>query len=284
MPFGRGAFYEEKQEALKHFFSVSDLLSPYVQRYLHCHADLNHAACDSVSDKTALFNNTINLVSFNNKGPVPKASRWYAWWGSHDFHPPDVYGLKMVFESYLDLTPAMDFDFSTFNAARSPEAEIRALKAQGGGLRLAYKLITPHLDFHARGLYIAGKASWHAHSQKAIHIKSPMGALKNFVKMAEGDWNGEIVQIVETALRSPTNLKFLHLSKPGHLYHEPLPGFTARYVRLTLTLMAERGWSLKLEAHTPPARYANVLHANPINQGRAKDRMVNEWGIVLGEA
>ena len=132
-PFGKGANFEEKKEMLEYFHSVADHTHESFRRYVKLHAALNSLRCETVDDFKNLFETFMDMNSFNFKGPVPKISRWYAWWDGFQFHHPELWGFKCILEVYLDVDPRCEFDLSAVAPQRTAEAELRALKGQSGG-------------------------------------------------------------------------------------------------------------------------------------------------------
>ena len=233
-PFGKGLSFDEKKDMLEFFYSCTDHHNAAFRKYAVKYAEQNGMSCSTDEDYLAVYNSLVDMESFNFKGPVPKQSRWYAWWDGYVFHIKDLWGLKMVIEVYFeDLGP----EFQLFRPDRfnTPEAEMRALKGAAGGFKLAYKIITHEVDYYARGLFVAGSACWNAHSKRAEVIKSPKQGLVNFLKQSSGGWKGEILAIAHNSFRRDENLELMGLLRP--LSPEPSDGSTNVQVTLSLHLM-----------------------------------------------
>ena len=147
-PFGKGLFFDEKKDMLEFFYSCTDHHNAAFRKYAVKYAEQNGMSCSTDEDYLAVYNSLVDMESFNFKRPVPKQSRWYAWWDGYVFHIKDLWALKMVIEVYFeDLGP----EFQLFRPDRfnTPEAEMRALKGAAGGFKLAYKIITHEVEYYA---------------------------------------------------------------------------------------------------------------------------------------
>ena len=91
-PFGRGQFFDEKKDMLDYFYSVADHRHPVFRKHASKFAEANDMPCSGDDDFLAVFDSLMDTESFNFKGPAPKQSRWYAWWGGDAFHMKDVLG------------------------------------------------------------------------------------------------------------------------------------------------------------------------------------------------
>ena len=263
---------------MKFFYSVTDHRDATFRKYAGRYADSNDMPCSTEADYSAIFNSLVDMESFNSKGPVPKNSRWYAWWDGYVFHIHDLWGLKMIIEVNFETLGA---DFQLFRPDRftTPEAELRALKSAAGGFRLAYKVITHELDFYARGLFVAGSACWEAHSARARDVKSPQHGLVNFLKQSRGGWKNEVLAIAHNSFASEDLLDRMGLLKP--LSPEPFDGFANAQAMLTLHLMGMRAWSLKLDYEMPPTRYSSTLDANSVRRNASVAQMQRDFSIVV---
>ena len=143
-PFNSGANFTKKKRFLTVFSQTSDIDSPVFRKYLHRIAKEWKMPCDSRAEIQAIFDNVLQMDSFNNKMSQPKQANWFAWNKAAHEQIPEFWATKMVLESQLD---DVDPDSIDGFAARNPSAQLVKMLKAGGGLRLAYKLMT--VSMHA---------------------------------------------------------------------------------------------------------------------------------------
>ena len=103
--------------------------------------------CDSREEIKAIFDNVLQMDSFKNKMSQPKQANWFAWNKAAHEQIPEFWGTKMALESQLD---DVDPDSIDGFAARNPSAQLVKLLKAGGGLRLAYKLMTESMHANVK--------------------------------------------------------------------------------------------------------------------------------------
>ena len=105
----------------------------------------------------------------------------------HQLH--DFFATKMVFEDQLPDEPDPDETNCFSNsgpAGRDPRAQLRAILQHGGGVRLAYKLMTNDLHSNEKVLWVAEKASWDWYTKELTHTRTPHNAVQYSARMATG--------------------------------------------------------------------------------------------------
>jgi hypothetical protein len=131
------------------FWATEDVHSDVWLKYYRRIAEYMQMPCDTAEDHEALWDAVAGLESFHNKLSMPKLGRWFAWNGCAHMQMKEFHATKMLFEHHLEDSADPDevetFDTESFEAAakaKTPQAELAALKASSGGLRLAYKLMS----------------------------------------------------------------------------------------------------------------------------------------------
>ena len=160
-PFNSGANFTKKKRFLTVFSQTSDIDSPVFRKYLHRIAKEWKMPCDSKTEIQAIFDNVLQMDSFNNKMSQPKQANWFAWNKAAHEQIPEFWGTKMVLESQLD---DVDPDSVDGFAVRNPSAQLVQLLKAGGGLRLAYRLMTTSMHASVK-IMKAGARTCCFHSQ-----------------------------------------------------------------------------------------------------------------------
>ena len=123
---------------------------PYIRRFpLVCQSSISLSlvsVChegDDLEDK--VWRALDGLPSFCTKGSFPKLSRWFSWNCVAKMHMQEFSALQMLLEYTM---PEGEEDQSRFEERldgagnmMDPIAQLRALKAMGGGLRLTQKIM-----------------------------------------------------------------------------------------------------------------------------------------------
>ena len=78
-PFNSGANFTNKKRLLEIFSQTSDIESPVFRKYLHRIAKDWKMPCDSRAETQAIFDNVLQMDSFNKKSSQPKQANWFAW-------------------------------------------------------------------------------------------------------------------------------------------------------------------------------------------------------------
>ena len=114
-------------------------------------------AWDTPEDRTAVWDSTPELLrSFSHALTNCKAGRWFSWNESADENLGEFWPAKMVLEHHLGDVPDPDAEAIGFDdlveaaKAKTPQAQLAALRKSGGGLSLAYRLMTTGLWQNAK--------------------------------------------------------------------------------------------------------------------------------------
>ena len=154
-PFNSGANFTKKNRLLDVFSQTSDIDSPVFRKYLDRIAKDWNMPCDNREDIQAIYGNVLQLDSFSNKMSQPKQANWFAWNKAAHEQIPEFWPTKMILESQLDdVDPDSDDSF----AVRNPSAQLQKMLKAGGGLRLAYRLMTTSMHANVKILKVGTRA------------------------------------------------------------------------------------------------------------------------------
>jgi hypothetical protein len=227
-----------------------------------------------------LFDLLVDLPSYNFKGPVPKMMRWYAWWDGFQFHHAELWANKGILRYSCQFADVDDISVVK-PVLQTPEAELRQLKSQSGGFKLAYRMITTELDYYSRGLFIVGQECWSTHASRAENIKTPKHAIKNYIKLSRGGWQAELVGISHRVCDNVSNLEFMGVMIPTGTTWEPVDGYVKDVFALQLRVQSNRAWSMKLDVEVPPVRYSGVMDVNAVARRRDCEKMQREHLTIM---
>jgi hypothetical protein len=146
-PFNSGANFTKKKRLLELFSRTQDVNSPVFRKYLHRIAKDWKLPCDSEENVQAIYDNVLQMDSFTNKMSQPKQANWFAWNKAAHEQIPEFWPTKMVLESQLD---DVDPDCGDSFAVRNPSAALVKMLKAGGGLRLAYRLMTTSMHTNVK--------------------------------------------------------------------------------------------------------------------------------------
>ena len=97
------------------------------------------------------------MDSFINKMSQPKQANWFAWNKAAHEQIPEFWATKMVLESQLE---DVDPDACDAFAVRNPSAALVKMLKAGGGLRLAYRLMTTSMYTNVKIMKAGTRACW----------------------------------------------------------------------------------------------------------------------------
>ena len=148
--------------------------------------------------QTCTFESDLRAAIIRQKMGQPKLQNWFSWnqqmW-DHQLH--DFFVTTMVLDDQLPDEPDPG-DTNCFSnsgpAGRDPRAQLRAILQHGGGVRLAYKLMTNDLHSNEKVLWVAEKASWDWYTNEIKHTRTPHTC--STVPCPYGDGVGIIRQFV----------------------------------------------------------------------------------------
>ena len=138
--------------------------------------------------------------------------------------------------------------------AKTPSAELVALKVAGGGLRLGYKLMTTCLWLHAKMLFVVTRSSWSYYTAQVKTVKSPGQGMKDALASAQGRWmsHEHLRGMVRDSFCSKSSLDFMEIPNG-------VSNFANKVLELAWMLLGHRCWSLAVRNDTPPECYIGLL-------------------------
>ena len=191
-PFGSGFFGTMLQRALNVFPLTNDIHSEVFQKYLPSVARAWTMPYSTDDEQQAIFDKACDCQSIRNRGEQCKSGRWFSWNASAAKNLPDFFVWKMVLESYLSgprqlVDPdSSQIEFHDIAAAakETPKASFLKLKDEGGGLLLAYRMMTHGNMLWCWVIVTVTKVLYDWYTAQTTEIKSPPAMLKYNVTMA----------------------------------------------------------------------------------------------------
>lgn len=101
-PYGSGAWFSEKQEAMSAFFNGEHLESARCHRFIDRIASEFGMPCRTFEEQQQVWSALKDLRSFCFKGACPKPSRWNAWIEAAEDGMRERWGARIILEYYLD--------------------------------------------------------------------------------------------------------------------------------------------------------------------------------------
>ena len=202
---------------LQLFLLADPLRNPRFTKYVCRIARAWNMPCESNEDKLRIVQRITELPSFVKKLGQPKLQNWFAWNQQMEDHQlRDFYATKMIFEDQLPDEPDPDETncFSSSGpAGRDPRNQLRAILQHGGGIRLAYKLMTSELHLNEKVLWVAEKSSRDWYTKQLKEVVTPKDAVQYSINMATG-WTSDnnISNTFEYTLRTPSYLRLIWAS------------------------------------------------------------------------
>ena len=149
-------------------------------------------------EEQALFDRLPDLArSWCASLDISKLGRWFSWNGCAKEQLGEYWISKMRLEFHQegmqdpDEHPVAFDDLLGALRAKTPQAELAALKAANGGLRLAYRLMTTKLWQHAQILYIVTRACWSWYTRQVERVRRPKDNLALTLAATQGAWHAD---------------------------------------------------------------------------------------------
>ena len=215
-PFGSGGNATLKRRMLELFQACETVGSGIFKKYLPRTAKAWNMPYDTAEEQQQVFNRVLEMRSFVHKLSQPKMQNWFAWNKCAYEQLPEFHPTKMIFESQLEGEPdpddCGDFDIGG-KVGSDPVRQLKAMLKNGGGIRLAYKLMKEALLEHARILYVAEQPSWDWYTNEVENTKTPQDAFAYSLHMADGGWAQEqhIARTTEIMLYDTEQLKYMEV-------------------------------------------------------------------------
>ena len=235
------------------------------------------------SEEQALFDRLPELArSWCVSLDISKLGRWFSWNGCAEEQLGEYWISKMLLEFHQegmrdpDEHPIAFDDLLGAARAKTPQAELAALKAVNGGLRLAYRLMTTKLWQHAKILYVVARVCWSWYSRQVKRVRRPKDNLSLTLAATQGAWQADrqLSETIRDALLDRRSLSYMGIP----LGTSPL---SDRLLELTWALVGKRVWSLAARFHGPPECYVGLLSSCPLAQRRAVDKLKADWKVLM---
>jgi hypothetical protein len=182
------------------------------------------------ADKQAVFDSLIDLRSRQSHHDIPHSAKWsftgqaefakmgswFSWHRGASQQIPEFHATKMLFESHLSADvedPDIECDFedlANVSKSASPQEELRKLRAVGGGLSLAYKIMTSVLLHIVKVMYIVSLATWEWYVWHIENLKSPKQQLGFLLKY---DWRKDhtVLMTIKKSFRDKKNSDYMEV-------------------------------------------------------------------------
>ena len=282
-PFGTGCFQTQKHNMLNVFLAVNGIDSPVFCKYLHRIAHDLGLPCETQAEKQAVFDAVLpNAKSFQQACDLPKMGRWFSWNACAYQQLREYWIMKAVLEDQYDDLMDPDEQVVSFSdvlgaaRARTPQAELAQLKATGGGLKLALRLMTTELWVHAKILYIVTRACWTWYVTQVKTITTPRHGLQQTLASSQGRWRSDdhLANTVRDSMLKTESLEYMGIMAGDSVLAECV-------VSLAWTVVSHRAWSLAVRHQAPPECYAELLSPNQERQQAAVDLVRRNWQAVI---
>ena len=262
---------EEKKRMMDHFMALqtSDY-GPFVEQLQLFKLDLGLPEHTSPQE---VFDAICELPGFIKKGTLPKLSRWFSWNQSCEEQVPEFRVLRMVLKHWLghaadkldpndavesrELKMAAKATQKSDGTKESLRSEFSRLQQNlGGGLKLAYYLMSDRLLQIVRLIAAATRPTWTWYADTVKSVKSAEDTVKQTTKLQKS-WASDN-HLVETAAvltaRSPEVVS---------LFEDPdLSRFKDsgdKLFKLVSNLLKRRAWSFAKQYTAPPDCYSAIL-------------------------
>lgn len=289
-PFGAGGFSQLKNRLLVVFLATEDVHSDIWLKYCHKIASDFQMPLVTEADHAALWEAVACLPSFHQKLSFPKMGRWFSWNNCAAEQMVEFHATKMLFEHHLDnpIDPDIACSFDGDRAAlennagkaKTPAAELAALKSASGGISLAYKLMSSSLQHHTKLLYTATQPCWTWYTNQVKTVKTPADGLRYCVQLAGGRWAKEphMWSTIEHSLFDANSLRFVGLP-PGACDAES-NRIADKMLMLVWHVVSHRAWSLSRHC-VPPECYANVASLDAADAEQGMISMKTAWTNLM---
>ena len=283
---------EEKKRMMDHFMALqtSDY-GPFVAQLQLFKLDLNLPEHTSPQE---VFDAICELPGFIKKGTLPKLSRWFSWNQSCEEQVPEFRVLRMVLKHWLghaadkldpndavesrELKMAAKATQKSDGTKESLRSEFSRLKQNlGGGLKLAYYLMSDRLLQIVRLIAAATRPTWTWYADTVKSVKSAEDTVKQTTKLQKS-WASDN-HLVETAAvltaRSPEVVS---------LFEDPdLSRFKDsgdKLFKLVSNLLKRRAWSFAKQYTAPPDCYSAILGGS-VAEAQASHVCDNQFSTLI---
>jgi hypothetical protein len=182
-PFGSGLHGTLMERALDLFAMRNTIHSARFKKYLPRLAEELGMPADTEHEQQKIFDCVSDLRTIRRRVEVSKLGRWFSWNGAAIEHLPCFSALKMILEDFLDAQgmqvgdpdeARLSFDqIKEAAKAKTPQAQLSQLRRCGGGLQLAYRVMSTQMMMLCRMVLIATKACWDWYTFHTTLVQTP---------------------------------------------------------------------------------------------------------------
>ena len=157
--------------------------------------------------------------------------------------------------------------------------QLADLKRNGGGLELAYKLMSSMVYQYSVILFCVQHSCWNWYTYQVENIKTPQDHLHYLHEMAFGRWGAwsHLREMIHDTFYSIENLNWIGIANGDT--SDLAKKVSSCLVNLAMHLLSQRGWSLSRHA-CPPEAYVDVLSDNVHYQKEACAKMKKDVSNV----
>ena len=191
------------------------------------------------------------------KGTLPKLGRWFSWNQSHEEQAREFRAVRMVLKSYLgpaahkldpneaaaarELQTATPSSNKSSGTKESLRTEFSRLKERlGGGMRLAYYMISDKLLCTVNFIAAATRPTWTWYSDTVKSVKSPDNTLTQTL-MLQKSWAPDSHLVATPAVLAARSDEVIELFQDPEL--SKFKGTGQKLFRLVAQLLRCRSWS-----------------------------------------
>ena len=184
----------------------------------------------------------------------------------------------MLLEDAYNDVPDPDLDSTSFEEiqsvgrAKTAAGQLAAMRKLGGGLKLAYKLMTTALQEHSKILQTVTRSCWTWYTKQVHNVKSPKQGLQDAFALAQGNWMREkhLGNLIHDSFESHANLDYMGVSCT-------CPDKARKVFFLAARLLGNRCWSMAVRHHGPPDIYVGLLSSSQTKREWAISRLKRDW-------
>ena len=224
------------------------------------------------------WNHITTLPGFQCKGTLPKLSRWFSWNQSCEEQVGEFRVFRMVLQHWLGKSACEKLDPNEAQHQRELQAAARAaaqgpatkkslreefskLKANlGGGMKLAYHLMSDRLLQMVRLIAVATRPTWTWYAKNVKEVKNATHTLEQTIFLKD-HW------CCETHLQETARLLVSNHEEVVFILSDPelkrFPDTQNKLYFLVLNILKRRTWSLAKQYCCPPDSYASIMSGNP---------------------
>ena len=291
-PFGSGGFMEEKKRMMDHFMALqtSDY-GPFVEQLQLFKLDLNLPEHTSPQE---VFDAICELPGFIKKGTLPKLSRWFSWNQSCEEQVPEFRVLRMVLKHWLghaadkldpndavesrELKMAAKATQKSDGTKESLRSEFSRLKQNlGGGLKLAYYLMSDRLLQIVRLIAAATRPTWTWYADTVKSVKSAEDTVKQTTKLQKS-WASDNHLIETAAVLTARSPEVVSLFEDPDLSRFKDSG--DKLFKLVSNLLKRRAWSFAKQYTAPPDCYSAILGGS-VAEAQASHVCDNQFSTLI---